>query len=142
MNYFRKVDTTEKYSPEYDSLMNAELEVISGAYNHDGKNYYPPLSVKIPNKFTGMKMHYSYDGDQPSYDRWLERWLEMCELSPDESLADYPRHDSTLRLFWHCPHKASDALKCIQVFTEYMKDNNYKIDIDDLEYMSSEVNNQ
>jgi len=85
----------EKYTPEWDSVYNAELEIVKGAYPSIWSEYQ--FSVKVPNMMSGMYLHSLWDGDQPSYDP------DMCQLAENlgldyESVADYPRHDNTLRL--------------------------------------------
>ena len=116
-----------KYSPEYDELMNTHLEIIEDVYNFgapkDEKGYvedtsmtvkygsYPKYSIKLPNEMTGLRFVEYMDGDQPTYDKTdYLNMLEELDLYHDESIADYPRHGDTLRIFYHDLEKAQAAL--------------------------------
>ena len=104
------LNNVEKYSKTYDKIMNAELEVVHNAYDGD----YGEYSIKIPNSMTKMELIEFYDGDQPSYSS-----LNLPEyLEEDFSLADYPRHDSTKRIFYKSLEKATAALFYIKEFGE------------------------
>jgi len=56
----RSLKHLEKYSPEWDEVMNLELEVVANAYNYeDGKKckYPNPMySIKLPNDMTAMRL--------------------------------------------------------------------------------------
>lgn len=104
-----------KYSDEYDEFMNVELEIVKDAYNYDEKNgrqdNYPEYSIKLPNKMTGMRLVDYSDGIQAHYDaNAYLNLLEDYDLFHDESLADYPRHGSTKRIFYKDKGKAQAAL--------------------------------
>ncbi len=117
----------KKYSPEYDSVMNKHLEIIEDVYNYDApkdeKNYvedtcmtvkygsYPKYSIKLPNEMTGLRLVDYMDGDQAAYDNTdYLNMLEELDLYHDDSIADYPRHGDTLRIFYHDLEKAQAAL--------------------------------
>ena len=117
----------KKYSAKYDSVMNTYLEIIEDVYNYDvpkdEKNYvedtcmtvkygsYPKYSIKLPNEMTGLRFVEYMDGDQPAYDNTdYLNMLERLDLHHDDSIADYPRHDDTLRIFYHDFEKAQAAL--------------------------------
>ena len=116
-----------KYSPEYDELMNTHLEIIEDVYNYDApkdeKDYvedtcmtvktgsYPKYSIKLPNEMTGLRLVEFMDGDQPAYDNTdYLNMLERLDLDHDQSIADYPRHGDTKRIFYHDIEKAQAAL--------------------------------
>lgn len=101
----KTLKNVEKYSEIYDEIMNAELELVYGAYDYD------QYSIKIPNSMSGLELVEMMDGDQPMYNTWKD--LPEC-LKHDRSLADYPRHNNTLRLFFDCIVKAQAALKFIK----------------------------
>ena len=106
----KTLNNVEEYSHKYDEIMNAELELVHNAY--DGR--YGEYSIKIPNSMTKMELIEFYDGDQPSYNSLnLPKYLEE-----DNSLADYPRHDSTLRIFYKSLEKTTAALFYIKEFGE------------------------
>tara|TARA_R110000787_G_scaffold238040_1_gene344357 strand:+ start:93 stop:455 length:363 start_codon:yes stop_codon:yes gene_type:complete len=96
-----------KYTPEYDELMNAPLELMHGVYGYVEDNKY---SIKIPNELAEVTMLQTMDGDQPSYNRDAEVHLRSHGIVADESLADYPRNGDTLRLFFNNAEKGYAAL--------------------------------
>tara|TARA_R110000737_G_scaffold232027_1_gene245501 strand:- start:960 stop:1355 length:396 start_codon:yes stop_codon:yes gene_type:complete len=96
-NNMRSLVKIEKYTPEYDELMDAPLELMHGVYGYVDENKY---SIKIPNELAKVTMHHSMDGDQPSYDRRAENYLREKGIEANLSLADYPRNGDTLRLFF------------------------------------------
>lgn len=86
----------EKYSPEWDELMNRELQIVKGAYGYDDYLW----SFTIPNEATEMKLVEYMDGDQPHYNS-AAFTASLKEKGVDYmSLADYPRHNNKLRLMF------------------------------------------
>lgn len=118
-----KFKNCKQYSEEYDLLMNLELQIVKNAYNYEydkktdepiGKDkilQYPKYSIKLPNLMTGLEIHTFMDGDQPGYHatEYLNI-LEAHDFDADQSLADYPRHGNTKRIFYHDKEKAQAAL--------------------------------
>lgn len=102
----KTLNNLEKYTPEYDNVMNTHLEVIHGAYGSDFGEY----SIKIPNELTNKTYLETFDGDQPCHSTDVETMLEELGLSADTTLADYPRHGDTLRLFFNDLDKANASL--------------------------------
>tara|TARA_R110000803_G_scaffold171370_1_gene234326 strand:+ start:96 stop:458 length:363 start_codon:yes stop_codon:yes gene_type:complete len=94
----RSLVEIKKYTPEYDELMDAPLELLHGVYGYVEDNKY---SIKIPNELAQVTMHHSFDGDQPSYSRDAEDHLRSHGIVADQTLADYPRNGDTLRLFFN-----------------------------------------
>mgnify|MGYP003121657570 FL=1 len=118
-NFMKNFKNVSKYSKEYDEFMKAELEIVKDAYNYYDKNGsrqytespYPKYSIKLPNKMTGMRLVDYMDGTQPCYDNTAYlNMLEQYDIYHDESLADYPRHDNTKRIFYSDLEKAQAAL--------------------------------
>ena len=98
----KTLNNVEEYSEIYDNIMNAELEVVQGAYRGEWGEY----SIKIPNSITKMELVSFADGDQPKYR--MPKFPEYLE--EDTQIADYPRHGSTLRIFYKDLEKAISAL--------------------------------
>jgi len=119
----------EHYTPEYDDVMSAELEIIKDAYNYEkygirekaGFLLYPKYSIKLPNKMTGLSLHETSDGQQPAYhsDGYLNM-LEQYDIYHDESIADYPRHGDTKRIFYKDLEKAQAALYYLKKHNDYI----------------------
>jgi len=110
----KSLKNIEKYSFEYDQLMNLDLEIIEGAYDSEDKDWLPNYSIKIPNRLTNMELVSCMDKDQPSYNRTIKNMLNNYNIKYDNSLADYPRHDNTLRIFFEDKEKATVALYYIK----------------------------
>jgi len=122
----RSLKHLEKYSPEWDEVMNLELEVVANAYNYiDGKKVWskPMYSIKLPNDMTGMRLYKSMDSDQPMYDATSYlNMLEQYDLYHDDSLADYPRHGNTKRIFYHDFEKAHACVYFLKKHYEFLKE--------------------
>ena len=122
----RSLKHLEKYSPEWDEVMNLELEVVANAYNYiDGEKVWskPMYSIKLPNDMTGMRLYESMDGDQPMYDATSYlNMLEQYDLYHDDSLADYPRHGNTKRIFYHDFEKAHASVYFLKKHYEFLKE--------------------
>ena len=122
----RSLKHLEKYSPEWDEVMNLELEVVANAYNYiDGKKVWskPMYSIKLPNDMTGMRLYKSMDSDQPMYDATSYlNMLEQYDLYHDDSLADYPRHGNTKRIFYHDFEKAHASVYFLKKHYEFLKE--------------------
>ena len=128
----KKLTDVKKYSKKYDNIMNLELEVVENAYNteHDRetneavgfKEDYllsPKYSIKLPNDITGMEEHRNWDGDFVRYINYgWEDSLISNGLKSDSSLADYPRHGNTLRIFYKDLDKANAALYFLKKYAE------------------------
>lgn len=120
----KSLKNLKKYSQEWDEVMNLELEIVQDAYNYDEhgkKNDYlssPIYSIKIPNYCTGYKAEKTMDGYQPSYNQNINKLLYPLNLFPDSSLADYPRHGDTKRIFYHDLEKAQAALFFIKSYAQ------------------------
>lgn len=113
------------YTPEWDAIMDTELEIVVDAYNYDKdgqtKEDYlllPKHSIKIPNYCTGHESVTIMDGEQPSYSANVDTLLSDLSLDADYSLADYPRHGDTLRVFYHDLEKAQAALFFIKSYAQ------------------------
>jgi hypothetical protein len=102
----KTLNNIEKYTTEYDNVMNTPLEVVHGVYDSQWGEY----SIKIPNELTSKTYLETFDGDQPCYSRDIENKLEELGLSADTTLADYPRHGDTLRLIFKDLDKANASL--------------------------------
>ena len=107
--------------------MNLELEVVANAYNYeDGvetKYPFPMFSIALPNDMTGMRSVRFMDGDQACYDNTgYLNMLEEYDLCSDEGLADYPRHDSTKRIFYHDFEKAHASVYFLKKYYKAMKE--------------------
>jgi hypothetical protein len=122
LNNMRTLKNLEQYTPEWDVMMNAELEIVEHVYNYKNgvENRYPSpkYSIKIPNNCTGYKSVTTMDGEQPSYNKNVDAILSDLSLDADKSLADYPRHGSTLRIFYHDLEKAQAALFFIKSYNQ------------------------
>jgi hypothetical protein len=122
----RSLKHLEKYSPEWDEVMNLELEVVANAYNYkDGKKVWskPMYSIKLPNDMTGMRLAQFMDGDQPMYDATSYlNMLEQYDLYHDDGLADYPRHGNTKRIFYHDFEKAHASVYFLKKHYEFLKE--------------------
>ena len=122
----RSLKHLKKYSPEWDEVMNLELEVVANAYNYiDGKKVWskPMYSIKLPNDMTGMRLYKSMDSDQPMYDATSYlNMLEQYDLYHDDSLADYPRHGNTKRIFYHDFEKAHASVYFLKKHYEFLKE--------------------
>lgn len=120
----KSLKNLKKYSQEWDEVMNLELEIVQDAYNYDEhgkKDDYlsnPVYSIKIPNYCTGYKAEKTMDGYQPSYNQNINKLLYPLNLFPDSSLADYPRHGDTKRIFYHDLEKAQAALFFIKSYAQ------------------------
>ena len=120
----KNLKNLKKYSQEWDEVMNLELEIVQDAYNYDEhgkKDDYlsnPVYSIKIPNYCTGYKAEKTMDGYQPSYNQNINKLLYPLNLFPDSSLADYPRHGDTKRIFYHDLEKAQAALFFIKSYAQ------------------------
>ena len=130
----KTLENLKKHSPEYDAVMNAELEVVESAYNfeQDRKtdepigsrdSSYPRYSVKIPNEITGMSEVSTMDGYQPTYKMSeIKNLLKRLNAYYDMSIADYPRHGNTLRIFYSDLAKAQAAIH----FLKYIPSESFK----------------
>jgi hypothetical protein len=123
----RSLKHLKNYTPEWDEVMNLELEVVANAYNYkDGeKSAYPkPIySIKLPNDMTGMELYQSMDGDQPMYPATSYlNMLEEYDLYHDDGLADYPRHDNTKRIFYNNFEKAHASVYFLKKHYEFLKE--------------------
>ena len=120
----KSLKNLKKYSQEWDEVMNLELEIVQDAYNYDEhgkKDDYlsnPVYSIKIPNYCTGYKAENTMDGYQPIYNQNINKLLYPLNLFPDSSLADYPRHGDTKRIFYHDLEKAQAALFFIKSYAQ------------------------
>tara|TARA_R100001143_G_C3301107_1_gene105648 strand:+ start:34 stop:393 length:360 start_codon:yes stop_codon:yes gene_type:complete len=101
----------EKYSEEYDLIMDLEMQVVANAYDTEG------YSIKLPNDITGMSIKRSFDGDCPVYKEvaWKVD-LDCLGLRYDSTIADYPRHGNTLRIFYKDIEKAYSSLYFLRQF--------------------------
>ena len=122
----RSLKHLKNYTPEWDEVMNLELEVVANAYNYiDGKKVWskPMYSIKLPNDMTGMRLYKSMDSDQPMYDATSYlNMLEQYDLYHDDSLADYPRHGNTKRIFYHDFEKAHASVYFLKKHYEFLKE--------------------
>ena len=123
----RSLKHLKQYSPEWDEVMNLELEVVANAYNYeDGvktKYPFPMFSIALPNDMTGMRSVRFMDGDQACYDNTgYINMLEEYDLYHDDGLADYPRHDSTKRIFYHDFEKAHASVYFLKKYYKAMKE--------------------
>ena len=126
----KNIKGVEKYSTEYDDIMDTPLKVVKGVY---AKTTGCDYSIKIPNYLTSMKevpVMGGSDGYHPTYTRDLETYLAWHGLKSDNELADYPRHDNTLRLFYKSLSKASDVVLYIGSYVRRIGT--------DLEYLNKE----
>ena len=98
-------------------LKKSNLVIIDHAEHDDLLSWRKEMrfSFSIPNEISGMKMHYSFDGDQPSYARAREfsEAFEELGITGFFSLADYPRDGDTLRYFFTTLEDAREALNYI-----------------------------
>ena len=122
----RSLKHLKNYTPEWDEVMNLELEVVANAYNYiDGKKVWskPMYSIKLPNDMTGMRLYKSMDSDQPMYDATSYlNMLEQYDLYYDDCLADYPRHGNTKRIFYHDFEKAHASVYFLKKHYEFLKE--------------------
>tara|TARA_Y100000114_G_scaffold146535_1_gene157328 strand:+ start:457 stop:852 length:396 start_codon:yes stop_codon:yes gene_type:complete len=116
------------YTDRYDDLMNTELEIVKNVYNYDKDGakqddylLYPKYSIKLPNKMTGLRMTSTMDGEQPCYENtaYLDM-LEKYDIYHDMSIADYPRHGDTKRIFYKDLEKAQAALYYLKKHNNYI----------------------
>ena len=112
----KSLKNIEKYSFEYDEIMNLELDIIEGANDSHSRDWLPNYSIKIPNSLTNMTLVSTMDSDHPSYDLKVEKILTKYDIMYDKSLADTPRHNNTLRIFYGNKEKATVALYYIKQF--------------------------
>tara|TARA_R100001510_G_C7515824_1_gene113478 strand:+ start:149 stop:565 length:417 start_codon:yes stop_codon:yes gene_type:complete len=131
----KTLQNLKKNSPEYDAVMNAELEVVESAHNFEydrktdepiGRTDYPfpRYSVKIPNEMTGMSEVSTMDGYQPTYKMSeMKNMLKRLNADYDMCIADYPRHGDTLRIFYSDLVKAEAAI----YFLKYIPSESYKL---------------
>lgn len=74
-------------------------------------------SVQVPNDISGLTMHSTMDGDQPSYNREFTRKVEclfqVCGLH-FKSVADYPKDGNTLRYMFTTESAADLAIAIIE----------------------------
>ena len=110
----KSLTNIQAYTPEHDQIMRLELEIVKNAYNENKKNWLPSYSIKIPNTLTDMKICELYDSDQPMYNNKIEDLLSKFEVMYDKALADYPRYDNTVRIFFKSKEKAKVALYYIK----------------------------
>ena len=78
----RSLVDIKKYTEAYDELMDSPLELLHGVYDYVEENKY---SIKIPNELAEVTMHQMMDGDQPSYSRDAEDYLESHGINYDLS---------------------------------------------------------
>jgi len=106
----KTLNNLEQYSTQHDAIMNTSLEIIEGAYESSFGEY----SIKVPHNLSPVSFIETFDGNQPCYSRDVEQELESMNLKADTTLADYPRHGDTLRLFYSDIEKAQAALYFIK----------------------------
>jgi len=107
------IQNLEAYTTAWDAVMNAELEVVQGVYfEKDGWNDNE-FSVKVPNSKSDMELISRMDGDQPAYSDDVEDALTSRNVVFD-TIADYPRHDSTLRILFATKEEAEIGLAVIK----------------------------
>jgi hypothetical protein len=121
----KSLKNLKHYTTEWDAIMDTELEIVEDAYNYDAEGNLeedyllkPKYSIKIPNCCTGYKSVTTMDGEQPSYNRNIETILSDLSLDADSSIADYPRHGDTMRVFYHDLEKAQAALFFIKSYAQ------------------------
>lgn len=106
----KNLNNLEQYTPQHDEIMNTSLEIIEGAYESSFGEY----SIKIPHELSPVSFLSTFDGDQPCYSGDIKTHLKSLGLNADKTLADYPRHGDTLRLFYTDLEKAQAALYFIK----------------------------
>jgi hypothetical protein len=117
----------DKYTPEHDAIMKADLTPVFGAfdlYTDDGF----PISVKVPSYFTFVKFESGWDQDDYIHNNKADLIVKQLGLAY-KALNDCPRYTdkhcaNSLRYFFTSVAAAEKFIEAVQSQINYQKQQN------------------